>query len=92
MSEVNCEPAKDLVRMRLFEKNLSLFKEIAIFSIISFKKGSISIVKYCFSFFWDFWCSSNCMGLVDCESVKDLISMRLFERSCNYVRKLQFSL
>ena len=37
MCYVNCESAKDLVRMCLFEKKLSLFKEVAIFSIISFK-------------------------------------------------------
>ena len=33
MGYVNCESAKDLVRMCLFEKKLSLFKEVAIFSI-----------------------------------------------------------
>ena len=37
MGYVNCESAKDLVRMCLFEKKLSLFKEVAIFSTISFK-------------------------------------------------------
>ena len=36
MGYVNCESAKDLVRIRFFEKKLSLFKEVAIFSIISF--------------------------------------------------------
>ena len=45
MSEVNCEPAKDLVRMRLFEKNLSLFKEVTFFSITTFKIGFNGIVK-----------------------------------------------
>ena len=39
MGYVNCESAKDLVRMRTFEKKLSLFKEVAIFSIINFKIG-----------------------------------------------------
>ena len=48
MGYVNCESAKDLVKMCLFEKKLTLFKEVAIFSIISFKIGSISIVKNCF--------------------------------------------
>ena len=48
MGYVNCESAKHLVRMCLSEKKLSLFKEGAIFSIISFKIGFISIVKYCF--------------------------------------------
>ena len=48
MGYVNCESAKDLVRMCLFEKKLSLFQEVAIFSIISFKIGFIVIVKYYF--------------------------------------------
>ena len=48
MGYVNCESAKDLVRMCFFEKKLTLFKEGAIFSIISFKIGFIGIVKYCF--------------------------------------------
>ena len=37
MDYVNCESAKEMARMRLFEKKLSLFEEVAIFSIISFK-------------------------------------------------------
>ena len=48
MGYVDCESAKDLVRMCLFEKKLSLFKEVIISSIISFKIGFIGIVKYCF--------------------------------------------
>ena len=48
MGYVDCESAKDLVRMCLFEKELSLFKEVIIFSIISFKIGFNGIVKYCF--------------------------------------------
>ena len=48
MGYVDCESAKNVVRMCLFEKKLSLFKEVAIFSIISFKIGFIGIVKYCF--------------------------------------------
>ena len=42
---VNCESAKEMARIRLFEKKLSLFKEVTIFSIISFKIGFIGIVK-----------------------------------------------
>ena len=45
MDYVNCESARELVRMRLFVKKLSLFKEVAFFSIISFKIGFIGIVK-----------------------------------------------
>ena len=45
MGYVNCEFAKEMVRMSLFEKKLSLFKEVTIFSIISFKIGFIGFVK-----------------------------------------------
>ena len=45
MDYVNCESAKDLVRMYLFEKKLTFYKEVAIFSIISFKIGFIGIVE-----------------------------------------------
>ena len=50
MGYLNCESAKDLVRMCLFEKKLTLYKEVAIFSviIISFKIGFIGTVKFCF--------------------------------------------
>ena len=50
MGYLNCESAKDLVRMCLFEKKLTLYKEAAIFSIIiiSFKKGFIGTVKFYF--------------------------------------------
>ena len=34
---MNCESAKDLVRMCLFEEKLTIIKEVAIFSIIRFK-------------------------------------------------------
>ena len=50
MGYVNCESAKEMARIRLFEKKkLSLFQEVAIFSIIiiSFKIGFIGTVKYC---------------------------------------------
>ena len=47
MGYVNCESAKDVVRIRLFEKKLSIFKEVATFSIISFKKGFFGTVKFC---------------------------------------------
>ena len=45
MGYVNCESAKELARIRLFEKKLSFFKEVTIFSIISFKIGFIGFVK-----------------------------------------------
>ena len=48
MGYVDCESAKDMARIRLFENKLSLFKEVIISSIISFKIGFTGIVKYCF--------------------------------------------
>ena len=48
MDYVNCESAKDLVRIRLFDKKLSLYNEVIIFSIISFKIDFIGTVKYCY--------------------------------------------
>ena len=57
MGYVNYESAKDLVRMCLFERKLSLFKEVAIFSIIKiiicFKIGFICIVIVLFSGIFD---------------------------------------
>ena len=47
MGYVKCENAKEMPRMRLFEKKLSFFKEVAISSIIIFKIGFIGIVKSC---------------------------------------------
>ena len=44
MDYVNSDTSKEIVRMCLFKKKLSLFREVAIFSIISFKIGSIGIV------------------------------------------------
>ena len=41
MGYVNCESAKEVARKRLFEKKLSLFEEVAFFSIISFKIGFV---------------------------------------------------
>ena len=39
MGYVNFESAEEMDRIRLFEKKLSIFKEVAIFSIINFKIG-----------------------------------------------------
>ena len=45
MGYLNCESVKEIVRMCLYKKKLSLFEEVAIFSIMSFKIGFIGIVK-----------------------------------------------
>ena len=47
MGYANCESAKEMDKIRLFEKKLSLFKEVAIFSLISFKIAFSGLVKYC---------------------------------------------
>ena len=48
MCYVNCESAKGMPTIRLFaKKKLSIFKEVAIFSIISFKIAFSGLVKYC---------------------------------------------
>ena len=49
MGYVNCESTKEIVRMRLLEKKLSLIKEVALFSIIGFKIDFNCNVKYCSS-------------------------------------------
>ena len=66
--------------MRLFEKKLSLFKEVAIFSIIiiSFNIGFIGTEK--FSFFRHFWFRTSCIGYVNCESAKENDRICLFEK------------
>ena len=70
------------------KKKLSLFEEVEIFSIISFKIGFIGIVKDCY--FPVFWNRTSCMGYVNCESAKEMARIRLFEKSCHYLKKLQF--
>ena len=50
MDYVNSITSKEIVRMCLFKKKLSLFREVAIFSIIiiSFKISFIGTVKFWF--------------------------------------------
>ena len=51
MGYADGESAKDLLRMCLFEKKLSLFKEVIIFSIICFKIGFIGLGNIVFPVF-----------------------------------------
>ena len=92
MDYVNSDTSKEIVRICLFKNKLSLFKEVAIFSIniISFKIGFIGTVK--FSFFRHFWFRTSCIGYVNCESAKDLVRMCLFEEKWSLFKELQFSL
>ena len=46
MGYVEYSPAKVVVRTIICDKKLSFLKEVAIFTIISFKIGFIGIVKY----------------------------------------------
>ena len=77
-----------MARIRLFEEKLSLFKEVAIFSIIiiSFKIGFIGTVK--FSFFRHFWFRTGCIGYVNCESAKENDRICLFEKKLSLFREV----
>ena len=88
MEYENCESAKDSVRMCLVEKKLSLFKEVANFSIIiiSFKIGFIVTVK--FSFFRHFWFRTSCMCYADYESAKDSVRMCLVEKKLSLFKEV----
>ena len=44
MGHLNCESAREMDIISLFEKKLSLFKEVAFFSMISFIAGRNDIV------------------------------------------------
>ena len=60
------------------KKKLSLLKEVAIFSIISFKMGLL--VLWNIAFFQHFWLRTSCMGYVNCESSKEMDRISLFEK------------
>ena len=90
MGYENCESAKEMDRIGLFEEKLSFFKEVAIFSIISFKIGLL--VQWSIAVFRHFWFRTSCMGYVNCESAKEMDRISLFEKSCHCLKKLQFSL
>ena len=73
--------------MSLFEKKLSLFKEVAIFSIIIFKNR---FYWYCeiLLFFRYFWFRTSCVGFLNCESAKDLVRMCLFEKKLTLYKEV----
>ena len=77
-----------MVRLWLFEKKLSLFKEVAIFSIIIivFKIGVFGTVKCCF--FRLFWFRTSFMGYVECESAKKMAGLRLFEKKLSLFKEV----
>ena len=78
--------------MCLFEKKLSLFKEVAIFSIILISFKVCLLVLLNIAIFRCFWFRTTCIGYVNCESEKEMDRICLFEKSCLYLKKLQFSL
>ena len=88
MSYVECELSKSLVRIRLFEKSCPYLKKLQFFSIISFK--TVFLVLRNIEFFRFFWFRANVMGYLECELSKGLVRIRLFEKSCPYLKKLQF--
>ena len=88
MDYVNCESAKEMDRISLFEKKLSLFKEVAIFSIIiiSFKIGFI--VLWNIAVFGLFWLRTICMDYVNCESAKEMDRISLFEKKLSLFKEV----
>ena len=90
MIYVECELSKGLIRIRLFDKSCPYLKKLQFFSIISFK--TVFLVLRNIEFFRFFWFRANVMGYLECELSKGLVRIRLFEKSCPYLKKLQFSL
>ena len=87
MVSVNCEYAKDMSRIRLFENKFSLIKEVAIFSIIDFKNRFYWYVEILL-FFRHFWIKTSCMGYMNCESAEDLVRMYLFEKKLTLYKEV----
>ena len=92
MGYVNCESAKKMDRISLFEKKLSLFKEVAIFSIIiiSFKIGFI--VLWNIAVFGLFLLRTIWLDYVNCESAKEMDRISLFEKRLSLFEEVAFSL
>ena len=88
MNYLECELSKGLVRIRLFEKSCPYLKKLQFFSIICFKTIFLELRKL--ESFWLFWFRANVMSYVECELSKCLVRIRLFEKSCPYLKKLQF--
>ena len=88
MSYVECELSKGLFRIRLFEKSCLYLKKLQFFSITSFE--TVFLVLWNIEFFRLFWLRVNVMNYVECEISKGLVGIRLFEKSCPYLKKLQF--
>ena len=79
MDYVNCETAKEMPRMWLFEKKLSLFKEVSVFSIIIFKN----------MFYW--YCEilqfSGIFGLETVVWAMWTVKLRKKCPECDYLKK-----
>ena len=88
MSYMNCESAKEMDRIRLFEKKLSFFKEVAIFSIIIivFKIGFIGLWNN--AVFRHFLFRTRCMSYMNCESAKEMDRIRLFEKKLSFFKEV----
>ena len=85
MSYVECEFSKVLVRIRLFEKKLSLFKEVAVFPTISF---NFFLVLRNSAIFRNSWFRTSCMGYVNCESANKMARILLFEKKLSLIKEV----
>ena len=87
MDYVNSESSKEIVRMCLFLKKLSLFREVAIFSIIRFK---IRSYWYCetlqISGIFGIEATEWTMGTVNLQKIWS--ECAYLKKSCHYVSKL----
>ena len=70
MRYVNSESAKRFGQYTFFWNKLSLFEEVAFFSIISFKIAINGFEKYCY--FPLNLVRTSFMGYVNCESAKNI--------------------
>ena len=75
-------------------KKLSLFKEVVAFSRISFTffRYCEIFLGICLGIFGYSWLRNSCMVYLNCESTKEMARIRLFEKSCHYLKKFQFYL
>ena len=87
MDYLNCESAIEMDRISLFEKKLSLFREVAIFSIIIISFKISFIVLWNIAVFGLFWLRTICMDYVNCESAKEIDRISLFEKKLSLFKE-----
>ena len=67
---------------------MSLFKEAAVFSVISFKIRLVVLEK--FAFCWHFWPRTNCLGCFNCDTVQKKLVFVYLKKHCHYLKTLYF--